>query len=187
MSDKEPKPVCPRCGKQLQNVPCEACDGKGEFSEWLVVKRECRFCMGSGQVLRCPDELKHIQDDFKVAKELDTKSLFQSFRKGNPFTPKPPKVGEDIKKPSTQKIPPPWDRKYPDPWHPNHPLNPQNPYNPNNPRSPFRQGLKPNFPQNPFNWNNPSQARRNANWGPKGRLPGGPTTNAPPPEGGKKK
>ena len=52
--------VCDRCEKQLQNVVCDACDGKGYYRELLIFKSECEVCSGNGRVLRCPDERQHI-------------------------------------------------------------------------------------------------------------------------------
>lgn len=177
MSKEESQPLCGRCKKPLENVPCKACNGQGYYKEWVVTKKVCHFCNGSGQVLRCPDEAKHIFEDFKIPKNINTERIYQTFRKGKPFTHPSAQTYGLAKPPDTKVIPPPWAPNYPNPWHPNHPLNP------NNPNSPIARNLsKPDFPNNPFNWNNPASARKNANWGPQWRLPGGPSTDAPPPK-----
>ncbi len=148
--------VCDHCGKQLKNVPCSVCDGKGYYREWVIFKKDCEMCSGSGRVLRCPDELKHIIEDLKLPPKYETRSIYKNFQKNT--SPKPLtttlKTPLITPKPPVQpQIPPPWHPSYPNPWHPMHPRNPRNqPFSPLNPNSPTN-------PNNPLNPNNPINRR----------------------------
>ena len=140
--------ICSRCGKQLRLDPCGQCDGKGYQRELIFLKRDCEACGGAGKQLRCPNELDHILEDFKLPKETPQKHILKGFqdystRKPSLLTPKPTQLTS--MKPTTPPVPPPWHPSYPFPWHPMHPRNPNNPLNPNSP-------LNPN---NPTNINNP--------------------------------
>jgi len=66
---------CARCGKQLKNLPCYACDGKGHIREWIFLKYDCEVCNSSGKRLRCADELSHVLEDFRLKHEERMKKL----------------------------------------------------------------------------------------------------------------
>ena len=155
------KMTCDRCGKQLKFSDCNVCDGEGYFREWLVFKTVCEVCSGSGKILRCPDEYKHIREDFKLSPKFRSDALYKNFQ--NRSLPRPPSSFNSRlagKKPDKPNVPPPWHRNYPNPWHPMHPRNPNNqPFNPANRNSPFN-------PNNPLNR----------------RLPGDPSTDPPDPK-----
>lgn len=149
-----PVPSCDRCGKPLKYAPCAACGARGSYRDWMIFKRECAACSGSGRVLRCPDELQHIFEDLRLPAKLGAKSVYRSFQRG--AAGKAPSGAQAprpiLKPPAKQPIPPPWSASYPNPWHPMHPRNPRNqPFHPLNPNSP----TNPNNPMNPLNPNNP--------------------------------
>jgi hypothetical protein len=159
--------TCDRCGEQLKRVACGACDGKGYYREWIIFKKECMACSGSGRILRCPNEYRHVVKDLNLSPKLGTKPLYRGFRKSP--SPKisssiavsrtittPPARRTIIRPPARPHIPPPWHPSYPNPWHPMHPRNPRNqPFNPLNPNSP----TNPNNPMNPMNPNNPMRRK----------------------------
>lgn len=62
--------TCSSCGKPLSHQACIACEGSGFTRELALIKRECTVCHGSGRVLRCEDEFKHIVDDFKASRPV---------------------------------------------------------------------------------------------------------------------
>jgi hypothetical protein len=168
MSKTKSTPLCDKCKKPLEDITCPACNGTGFYLGPFGAKKQCQNCKGSGRVLKCPDEMKHILEDLGVALPLDPKPIYNSFLKGKPFV-----------LPSEEKIIPPWHSDYPKPWHPNHPLNPNNPLNPNSPIKPG--GVIRN---SPFNRN--QYAQKNSGLNQRGRLPGEIGTDAPPPTEDKK-
>jgi hypothetical protein len=153
------KDVCLICAKELKPAVCKVCDGKGYYRVWLVIKRDCAICSGSGRALRCPNEYQHVIKDLNFSQQYSANSLYKNFRK-MPL-PKTPSVAKKpvrpILRPQRPQVPPPWHPSYPSPWHPMHPRNPRNqPLNPLNPNSPNNPNnpMKPLNPMNPLNPNN---------------------------------
>lgn len=153
------KNVCDKCGSKIKYFQCSACGGSGYYREWIFFKRDCGLCSGTGKVLRCPNEFKHIIEDLKLSRTLSTNSLYRNFRTN---APRRTTLGQTNLLPDTSfsrtQIPPPWHASYPNPWHPFHPNNPRNqPFNPVNPNSPNNPNNinNPNNPMNPMNRHNP--------------------------------
>lgn len=142
MANIRSKPValCEKCKKPLQLTACSACDGKGYQREWLLFKRDCEVCQGTGRVLRCPDAYQHALDSLKAFKGI------------NPSPISPAKWNGKITSLSSNSLKtrvPPKQPQVPPPWlQPNNPMNPNSPLNPNNP-------LNPNSLRNPNNPNSP--------------------------------
>jgi hypothetical protein len=150
------KQTCDRCGTPLENTECRVCNGKGYYRELLIFKTDCEACSGSGRVLRCPNEYRHILDDLNLSSNYSARSIYKGFQ--NSTFPKP-KSGFNTRltgtKPGQPQVPPPWHPSYPNPWHPMHPRNPRNqPFNPLNPNSPTNP-MNPRNPHHPLNPNNP--------------------------------
>lgn len=131
-----PGPVCERCHKPLVSASCGGCGGKGYYRKLLVSKNQCQMCHGSGTRLRCPDEFRHVCEDFRIPGKLKESPAYRSFRGGlaykvpasvRPAAPSPP---------PGFTIPPPWHPSYPFPWHPAHPRSLNNPANPASPLHP---------------------------------------------------
>ncbi len=146
--------VCNHCGKQLKYVACGTCDGQGYYREWIIFKKECEVCSGSGMVSRCPDEHQHIIENLNLSPRSSTKPLYRNFQKSAlPKIPSKPKIPLPTKRPTPPKIPPPWLQPF-NPLNPNSPNNPNNPMNPMSPRNP-NNPMNPNNPNSPLNPNNP--------------------------------
>jgi len=123
--------VCSRCGKSLQEFPCDACDGKGYIREWIIMKQECQACDGFGIRMRCPDELAHIIEDFRLSREARRKAIYRGFQRRTAFKVLGQEIGRGVRK---QQIPSPWHPSYPNPWHPAHPRHPsKQPWHPSYP------------------------------------------------------
>ena len=137
MSEKE---FCSRCNKPLVNMPCFACDGKGTIRKWLISKEDCLACSGSGIQFKCPDEFNHLIEDWEKKKQQRMhiagvvpaiKQEYKSPQSRINFTINELTRRGTIPPPNwwrrRQGLPinvPPWDYRYPYPWHPNHPRNP---------------------------------------------------------------
>ncbi len=163
MPQKQPSPIvrCDRCQKPLQHTLCTQCNGKGFVRKLLLFSQECEVCQGQGWYLACPDALKHILDEFKVARPSISRSLSQPGPKTSQAPHFTPARKQSIR-PKQQPVPPPWAQPN-NPMNPNSILNPNNPMNPNswrNPNNPMNPNsiLNPNNPLNPnsiLNPNNP--------------------------------
>ena len=136
--------TCQQCGKSLQMVQCPNCGGKGFIRELIFFKSDCTNCLGTGNILRCPDYYQHV--------------FRPSLKKLPTYKPiKPIKPIKPLQRPMTPPPPhalPPWDPRNPNTLNPNHPRSPYNPNNPNSPLNPSNP-RNPNNPMNPMNPNNP--------------------------------
>ena len=67
------KPFCHVCGKSLEPRICWNCEGAGYTRRFLIFKRTCRVCKGSGALMQCPDHWAHVGSTLRSSPSLSGK------------------------------------------------------------------------------------------------------------------
>jgi hypothetical protein len=134
---------CSVCRKPLEYLPCWRCSGKGFHRRLLVLKDTCIACRGEGMLMRCGDDRLHAIRRPVVVPGLASPPRIQPVKPLGKVA-KNPRIGSGLRvtqqSPAGPPVVPPWDIRYPNPWHPDHPLH----WDPPEPPPP------PGFPGGPF-------------------------------------